>query len=221
MNKNTWFAVPSPIIKAGLRGGLFLALATGAFGQTIWNAGTGDWFQSTNWTDGVPTMATDAQINNSGTAQILSGSAEAKSVGLGGGPDEQLNKGTLLVSGSSSLQVAGDIGLSNFGIGTLMILDGASVSSNGGSILGSTHFGGQPGIALVDGPGSSWDMAQKLYVGGSLTVQDGGAVVSGSASIESSCGPRRSGILLGDGRRLLGTNCLWKPDDQKRSQPNE
>jgi T5SS/PEP-CTERM-associated repeat protein len=206
MNKNTRFAVPAPIFKTGLCGSLFLALASGAFGQTLWEAGTGDWFQPTNWTDGVPTLATDAQINNGGIAQILSGAAAAKSVGLGGGVDEQLNKGTLLVSGPSSLQVAGDIGLSNFGIGTLMILDGASVSSNSGSISGSTHFGGLPGVATVEGAGSSWEVVQELYVGGSLTVQDGGAVVSGSASIESSAVLDGPGSSWETGDVFVGAN---------------
>ena len=49
---------------------LFVALARITSAQTIWNAQTGDWFQPANWSDGVPDSATDAQINNGGTAQI-------------------------------------------------------------------------------------------------------------------------------------------------------
>jgi T5SS/PEP-CTERM-associated repeat protein len=164
-----------------LSGCLLLGLAPTGFTQTIWQAESGDWFQPVNWSDGVPNSTADAQINNGGTAQILNGAATANDLSLGGGASDS-NSGTLIVSGSGSSLDASSIGLSNFGVGTLMILDGATVSSQMSSILGATHLGGEPGSATVDGAGSTWETTFGLEVDGELNIQNGGAVTSDSGT---------------------------------------
>jgi outer membrane autotransporter protein len=47
-------------------------LASPAFTrETVWDEnGTGDWFESDNWTNGIPDPQTDVLINNGGTAEI-------------------------------------------------------------------------------------------------------------------------------------------------------
>ncbi len=66
-----------------LNGLLFFALSRVASAQTIWNTQSGDWFQTTNWSAGVPDSATDAQINNGGTPQIDAAAATANNLTLG------------------------------------------------------------------------------------------------------------------------------------------
>ncbi len=158
---------------------LFLALTKLSQAQTVWTAQTGDWFTATNWSAGVPSSTTDAQIINGGTAQITTGAAAANTLEIGvGSPDE--TSGTLMVSGPASLDVTDSVTLGGFGFGTLMILDGGVVNSASAGLAGSTHFGGEPGEAIVTGQGSTWSIADGLGVDGGFTIQDGGAVSSGS-----------------------------------------
>jgi hypothetical protein len=55
-----------------------------ASAQTSWTAGAGDWFDAGNWSAGVPTAATTADVANGGTAQIITGAAGVQTLNLGG-----------------------------------------------------------------------------------------------------------------------------------------
>jgi T5SS/PEP-CTERM-associated repeat protein len=218
--------------KAGaiyLSGSLLLVLAPAGFSQTLWQAQSGNWFQPTNWSDGIPTSSTDGQINNGGTAQVQTGTAAAGNLYLAfDAPDT----GNLLVAGAGTLQVTNELAIGYAGTGSLTIQDGGVVSGEGGSIgvfpdslgtvtvdgvgstwtvaglaiggfgnaaltvlnggsvitdacslAGNTHFGGGFGSALVDGAGSSLSCNQSLDINGSLTAQNGGAVVSNNGTV--------------------------------------
>src|SRR5438094_8723707 len=83
---------------------LLIAFAS-AFGQTtVWTDATGDWFTAANWSAGVPDSSTAAQVNNGGTAQIMSSGAAASEVALGVLAGDA---GTLSLSGTGSLHVVG------------------------------------------------------------------------------------------------------------------
>src|SRR4051812_21733761 len=76
----------------------FLVVAAPVFGQnTVWTDGTGNWFNGSNWSAGVPNANTTALINNGGTAQIMSSGAAAGEVEIGVGAQDT---GTLSTSGS-------------------------------------------------------------------------------------------------------------------------
>ena len=51
-------------------GALFLLSNRGVALATDWEAGTGDWFTTGNWSSGVPNSSTAAFIAIGGTAQI-------------------------------------------------------------------------------------------------------------------------------------------------------
>lgn len=61
-----------------------LALAVPAWGDTSWDAGTGNWFTDTNWTNNKPITTEDAYIENAGTAQIGAAGAVADDLYVGG-----------------------------------------------------------------------------------------------------------------------------------------
>ncbi len=114
--------------------------------------GAGDWFVSGNWNAGVPGAATNAQINNGGTAQIVDASAAARNFSLGNMFE---GSGTLEVLGGAAAFNDIDVGL--VGAGALSIGNGGQVSVAANGIIG-------------DGPESS----------GTATVH--GATLSGSTS---------------------------------------
>jgi T5SS/PEP-CTERM-associated repeat protein len=134
-----------------LSGCLLLGLAPTGFTQTIWQTQTGDWFQPVNWSDGVPTSSTDAQINNGGTAQIEADAAVASNLTFGFGAADL---GNLLVSGSGSLQVTSGLAIGNAGTGSLTIQGGATVTDDTAGIGGFPDS--STGIVVVDGAGSTW-----------------------------------------------------------------
>lgn len=139
--------------------------------QTVWIDGTGDWFNSSNWSAGVPNSSTIAQINNSGTAQISSGTAAASQVELGIAVGDV---GTLSTSGSGSLQDEGTMYVGEQGTGTLSITAGASVSSY---VFTLGQSPGSNGTAMVSGPGSTWTNLNFCFVGsdgtGTLNMTNG------------------------------------------------
>ena len=91
---------------------------------TNWTFTTGDWFTPSHWDNGLPDLTNGAQINNGGTAQIMSGSAVADYVTLGfNGSDSGTlsvsGVGTMLTTNNRSLDVGAD------GTGTVNITGGA------------------------------------------------------------------------------------------------
>ncbi|UFS78561.1 autotransporter domain-containing protein [Tardiphaga sp. 37S4] len=132
--------------------GLVLATSTPSRASD-WTGGTStDWFIGTNWSGGVPTAGSNADI---GTVAL--------NTTVVGAPGAQAN--------------AVNVGKS--GIGTLTIQNGGAVSSGLG-VLG--YNGGSIGTATVDGVGSTWTNSAVFIVGqsgtGTLTIQNGGAVSS-------------------------------------------
>jgi T5SS/PEP-CTERM-associated repeat protein len=149
---------------------ILLAAVISASAQTVWTDGTGSWFTPANWSAGVPTAGTTAEVNNGGTAQIAGASAAAASglaLGNGGGT------GSVSVNGASALNVGASISVS--GATSLFSINGASaVTSSFGTM-------NQGGTATING-GSSWVMSQTLLIGngtGTATFnENGGSAVS-------------------------------------------
>lgn len=161
---------------------LALSMIVPAIGvaQTIWTDGTGDWFLGTNWSAGVPNSSTQAQVNNSGTAQITTSGAAAASILLGWNDVSEL--GNLSISGAGRLTVQQDLAVGGLGNATLSITNGAQVSDFSGEVgYTITSHPGVSGNVTVDGAGSSWTHASDLHVGygtGTLTISNDATVSS-------------------------------------------
>jgi len=103
--------------------------------------------------------------------------------------------------------------IGNFGTGTMNITNGGNVTSFVGAVLGNKS--GSNGTVLVDGTNSTWNAgygtspATMLHVGlngnGTLTISNGGTVLSDTGSIGDSTptGPTSSSVLV------TGANSTW------------
>ncbi len=92
--------------------------------------------------------------------------------------------GTVVVDGiGSTWRNNGGLSVGGYGIGSVMILNGGAVTASGCSLAGPTHFSSGHGSVLVDGAGSILSCTEGLGINGSLTAQNGGAVVSDSATL--------------------------------------
>ena len=89
----------------------------------------------------------------------------------------------------STLAVAGDLFVGEWGVGEMDIVGGGSVTSNTGFV--GTN-GGSTGTLLVDGKGSQWKDANFLTIGtfgsGNATVSDGGSVTAGNILVGENAG---------------------------------
>jgi fibronectin-binding autotransporter adhesin len=169
---------------------VFLAASADfGFGQTVWQAGTGDWFTAANWTLGVPNSASptafDAIISNGGTAQLQApgGSVRRMRVGVVGGP------GSLLVN-AGTLNVTDDLHLNEGSAGPAsMTVQGGSTVTAIDTVVGfssafSTSF-------LISDPGTVYNATTSFIVGQSgaglatLTVQNGAVLASGTSTMAS------------------------------------
>jgi T5SS/PEP-CTERM-associated repeat protein len=170
--RNYLFAKTSALILA-----LPLIAPSIGVAQTVWTDGTGDWFLGTNWSAGIPNSNVQAQINNTGTAQITTSGAVAQSILLG---FDVPDTGNLSTSGPGALTVSSDLAVGYGGTGVLSITNGANVSDVSGEIGYTIHSEtGATGTATVDGPGSTWSHSFELYVGygtGTLTITNGATV---------------------------------------------
>ena len=137
--------------------------------------GAEDWFVSGNWSAGVPGAATNAQINNGGTTQIVDPSAAARNFSLGNMFE---GSGTLEVLGGAAAFNDIDVGL--VGAGTLLIGNGGQVSVAANGIIGDGPV--SSGTATVYGANSKWINVGSLDVGnngrGTLGIQNSGAVAN-------------------------------------------
>ena len=145
------------LCSSAILGGVCLALAAtslpAAAQSTDWTgAASSNWFDASNWTNGVPAAgggpaAVDATAPNAPVVNAPGAAADVIAVGVGA-------VGALTITG-----------------GTLSSVDGYV-----GYILGS-H-----GTVTVTGPGSNWSNSQILYVGyfgtATLTIEGGGTVSS-------------------------------------------
>lgn len=138
------------------------ALPAVASAQTSWKASPatpGDWFQSANWTSGVPGSFSTATIGNGGTAQITSGAAVAKTVDLGVGSTGTLNHS----GGSLALSFAGALQVGNSASGTYLLSNTASLSTD---TFTSEYVGyNANGTFTQSGGTNSIGNSSSLYIG--------------------------------------------------------
>jgi len=184
-------------------------VAGAARAQNIWAAGTGSWFVPGNWSPAaVPTAADDAQINNGGTAQILSGAAVSADSYLAISPGSM---GTVLVSGPGSTwtNTSAFLVVGFGGTGLLTIQNGGAVSNDFG-FIGSE--GGSNGTGLVTGSGSNWTNINGLSVGsrgtGLLTIQNGATVSSNGGRIGENIGGNGTVLVTGPGSTWTNSGLL-------------
>ena len=117
--------------------------------------------------DGTLIILEGAEVVNDGSARI------ANKVGI---------TGIASLSGSNSIWRIGDfLYLGDEGIGTLQIVNGAEVETDGETSIGKQVTG--VGVAIIDGTTSTLDVADTIFVGdfgiGTLVVSGGGQVFNG------------------------------------------
>jgi T5SS/PEP-CTERM-associated repeat protein/autotransporter-associated beta strand protein len=185
---------------------LIAASTVPAHAQTDWTgANSSDWFIPGNWTAGVPTAGTSANIDTeslhptvvetpggqalnlsvdgTGTLAIQNGGTVTDFGGFVGNlPGSQ---GTATVSAGSAWTNASNVVVGGMGMGTLTIQDGGTVNSGGGGSIGLSA--GSVGAVTVTGAGSVWDNSPGggLNIGsfgtGTLTIANGGTVINNTA----------------------------------------
>src|SRR6266511_3972195 len=193
---------------SAILGGVCLAPAAtslpAAAQSTDWTgAASSNWFDASNWTNGVPVAGGGAAtvnatapnapvVNAPGAATeiIAVGSGTAGALTMtGGGTLNSVDgyvgytlgsHGTVTVTGpGSNWSVSQVLYVGNFGNGTLTIGGGGTVSSLYGYV---GAIPGSEGTVTVTGAGSTWTNSQYLFVGdagtGTLTIADGATVSS-------------------------------------------
>jgi T5SS/PEP-CTERM-associated repeat protein/autotransporter-associated beta strand protein len=200
---------------------IFAALPSAASAQTAWtNAGTGNWFTAVNWSAGVPNGGTDATIDNGGTAQISSGSANANILAIGdtatgsltvqsgGALSDSLtnlgsavgSNGMVVVDGTGSSLTQTVINIATSGDAALTIRNGGFVTAGTGYVASSPSGNG---TVLVDGFGSRFTANGVLYVGyhgaANLSVRNRGTVTSHDALVGSFLPGQASALIDGAG----------------------
>lgn len=207
-----------------------------------WVGTTSSWFTNSNWdTLTQPGSSSFTYIDNSGTAQVSTNSAVSGTLYVGrtatgsvtiqnGGSitnqytsigDTSTGIGTVTVTGSgsiltssiSSTSSAGIVYVGRNGTGTLNVINGGDVSTEGMYIASSR---GSTGNVTVDGAGSTITVAGYLGVGvygnGTMTVSGGGKVYSGTATFDSVIadwdGSQSTATVTGSGS-LWSTQTLW------------
>jgi T5SS/PEP-CTERM-associated repeat protein len=175
-----------------------------AFGATTkWTGATGIWFIGTNWDNGEPDLTTAAQINNGGTAQILTDTPQAVALSLTLGLNAD-DSGTVEVSPPhGGLTVDQGIFVGYRGKGNLTINDGDSVMSATASIasLANQLLPPSQGSATLVG-GGLWTVSGRFDVGGCNNTMGGVALLSVTNGSTVSAGSVRvynSGTLTGNG----------------------
>ena len=192
---------------------LLAASINPAHAQTEWTGRfNNDWLLSGNWTAGFPRQTTDGIINTvtPHSTVIESAGAAARSLDIGQGGSGMLvirSGGTLAVSGGSAIgnlprgvgtvevigaganwSSASSVVVGGLGTGTLLIQDGGTVNSGGGSVgLSVGPTGPGAGTVTVTGAGSNWSNSGTIVVGGqgtgTLVIQGAGLLESGGGSV--------------------------------------
>ncbi|TWT65897.1 putative lipoprotein [Posidoniimonas polymericola] len=132
-------------------------------------------------------------VNSGGLVATRSGAYIAAAAG---------STSSAAVAGAGSLwEMATFFRIGNGGYGALTVSAGGRVVNGFGSSLG-TNLGGI-GLATVTGAGSEWDAGSALRVGedgvGTLLIEAGGQVVSGTSDLGSSVGSMGSVRVTGAG----------------------
>jgi T5SS/PEP-CTERM-associated repeat protein len=165
--------------------------ASSAFAATAtWTGGKSSWFNGGNWNPGEPDCSTDAEINNTGTAQINTPTPLAQCHDLTLGADVG-DSGNVSVS-NGSLSICENAFIAAHDRGNLSIANAGSVTTAGYAAIAAFMGTGEitsDGAATVDGT-STWTITGELDVGGNpngqggtglLTVTNGGTVSSGTS----------------------------------------
>lgn len=198
--------------------------AADCIGQTTWIDSIGSWFVPANWNGGQPSTATNAEIDNSGTAQINTSTptAHACSLTLGyNGADSgkvSVSTGILDISNEALVGAAGKgtLTITNGGtvttgiatiaafsgsVGTLSV-DGASTSCtiNGGAKVAGDASAGGTGLMKVTNSGTV--SAVSVYVFSSGTL-------AGNGTITTTNGTTLDGTIAPSGRLTIGGNLTF------------
>jgi fibronectin-binding autotransporter adhesin len=202
-------------------------------GTTSWiSAGTGSWFDSSNWDNGLPDSLVSAHIQNSGTAIIPSGTGTAQHHDLfvGGSESGTLlieNGGTLVgrfsrigVAGTGHVVVSGGTWISAITpfhplIIPLNLVIGAESGTGSAEIHGGLVSSAMSLIGAYDGHGSviissgTWINSDLLAVGvfsGTGSVEIQGGLVSGTLGVIGSDGG--TGVVTVSGGALVNSSTL-------------
>jgi T5SS/PEP-CTERM-associated repeat protein len=151
-------------------------------------------------------------------------------VGGGGAGHLVASHGSTVIAGSSGVWIGGDPGSGDFGIGTVGLISGSSLTSAGDIYLGpyggnghlfvgegstiSGRYGfigyamsdGAPDTAIVSGNGSLWQTTSGLYVGGNAFNPAGSGVldINNGGQVSSNVTIWLRGTLTGDAGTLVG-----------------
>ena len=208
-------------------------LADSCIGQTNWSVPSGNWFDGMNWSGGVPTSSTSAQINNGGTATIGSMGAVSCDLTLGFNATQS---GRVVVN-HGALAIQFDAAVATYGRGVLTITNGGTVTAALATIAALQDVSG-PSIGTVSIDGGSFTVGGGIYVGGDangpggtglLTVTNSGTVsaasvhawnsgtltgngtvttTSGTTTIEGTLEPSSGRLTIAGNLTFLGTNPL-------------
>lgn len=190
-----------------------------------WTGTTGDWFNGSDWSSGVPTSSTPAYINNTGTVQITTTGAESSGLNVGstafsgssgtlevtsGGDLTVYNssitvgetaEGTLNIdgAGSSVTHSSNRILVGYQAKGTVNISNGGALTTSGLSQLGV--YSGGDATFTIDGVDSIWTNNGNVYIGAQspaeMTITNGGSLITDTVIVGYfSTG---SGVVVVDG----------------------
>ena len=132
----------------------------------MWNVSSGSWETAGNWTGGLPTLSSTADIYNGGTATVSKTGDVCNTLVLGG----TAGSGTLTVAGTGGLAVGATLYVGKSGVGTLNITGtGAESVSAGTEDVG---YAGTGTVTLSDSLGIN-TVSGLLDLGGSSTTSSG------------------------------------------------
>jgi hypothetical protein len=181
-----------------------LALSmSAAFGATTrWTDDVDIWHNSADWDYGEPNPTTAAEINNGGTARIITDFPMANALSLTLGLNTGQSGNVVVSAAFGDLDVGEAIFVGKGGAGNLTITQGIvnSASASIASLAGELWVSN--GSAKVDGGGSHWIISGEADVGGTasapggtglLTVINSGTVTAANVHVWN------SGTLTGNG----------------------
>lgn len=173
-------------------------------GQSVWDAGGGDWMDPLNWVDNTLPSGGDVVISNGGIATLSDADAiQDLYLGVSGGTSGQLQMiqfgalgsrdafigrqgtGHVTLTGEPTTWAADDIIVGGSASGFLTLLNKAEVTSLSG-VVGESM--GSNGVVIVDQE-STWDVGSEFE--GVLTVGAGGEgdlTIDGQAVVKSGSG---------------------------------